>query len=37
MTDETAHKCVYKDCSKPPKGNLTCCEEHAGASVEGCQ
>lgn len=31
------HKCVIAGCGKPPKGQLTCCEEHAGLSKEACE
>ncbi len=30
MMEEIIHKCIYKDCGKPVKGNLTVCEAHAG-------
>lgn len=32
MINEIIHKCVIAGCGKPRKGQLTCCEEHAGPS-----
>ena len=37
MSEPIIHKCVIAGCGKDPKGQLTCCEEHAGKSKEACE